>query len=150
MSIPDTLIIPYFELLTDTDLKEIKEMEKAMKGSENPRDFKMRLGREIVSLYHGKAAARKAGEEFEKVFQKKEAPSEVPEKKVSKSKMNLAELIHEVGLATSKSEARRLITQGGVKVSERKMNDPNEEIELGKEPILLQVGKRKFLRVGKS
>lgn len=147
MSLPDELILQYFELCTDVALAEIQKMREAMRGGENPKNFKMRLGREIATFYHGMAAARNAEAEFIKIFQKGENPSDIEEKKMPAKSYGICELLVSAGLSPSKSEARRLIEQGGVKLEEGKIADPNHKIALGKKPILIQVGKRKFLRV---
>lgn len=147
MSLPDDLIISYFELCTDVPLKEIKGIEKAIKEGTNPRDFKMRLGREIVKFYHSEAAAKQAEKHFINVFQKKELPDEIPEKKIARAEWNIADLLTEIGLAPSKSEARRLVQQGGVKIDQKKISDPAETIKLGEKPQIIQVGKRHFVKV---
>lgn len=147
MSLPDELILQYFELCTGVSLADIQKMRAAMKAGENPKDFKMRLGREIVELYHGAAAARNAEEEFAKIFQKGGEPSDIEEKKLSAKSYNIDELLVFVGLAGSKSEARRLVEQGGVKIEGRKIEDVKYIVALGKKPLLIQVGKRKFLKV---
>ncbi|HUY69704.1 MAG TPA: tyrosine--tRNA ligase [Candidatus Tyrphobacter sp.] len=148
MSVRDDLIIKYFTLTTDVSLEEIKIFEKDLKsGKLNPRDAKARLAREIVSLYHGDAAAKKAEAEFDKVFRTKGLPSEIKTKKLTKPVFELAELLVATRLAKSKSEAARLIGQGGVKIDGIEQSDFREKISLSKEGVLIQVGKRNFLRV---
>ena len=148
MSVRDDLIIKYFTLTTDASLEEIKAIEKGLKtGKLNPRDAKARLAREIVSLYHGDAAAKKAEAEFDKVFRTKGLPSEIKTKKLTKPVFELAELLVATRLAKSKSEAARLIGQGGVKIDGIEQSDFREKISLSKEGVLIQVGKRNFLRV---
>lgn len=147
MSINDGLILKYFELCTDVPMDEIAEMAAAMKAGENPRDLKMRLAREVVALYHNEKAARDAEAEFVKIFQKHETPTKIGEKKMPKKSYSICELIFEVGLAPSKSEARRLVEGGGVSVDEKRIEDPKQIVELSKGGNLLKVGKRHFLKI---
>lgn len=147
MSLPDELILQYFELCTDVTLAEIQKMKKAMKEGENPKQFKMRLGREIATLYHDAASAKKAEESFVRVFQKGEIPEKIEVKKVGKGEWKIVDLLVEIGLAPSKSEARRLIQQSGIKVNNEKISDENMQITLGSEPVLFQAGKRRFLKI---
>lgn len=149
MSIPDSLILPYFELLTDMPLLDVKEIGRAISDGKNPRDFKMQLGRAIVTLYHGKEAASQAEQEFRKIFQQRETPSDIPEASVAQTNFKLLELLYAVKLTPSKSEARRLVLQGGVKINGKKQSDPEINIQVGNKSILIQVGKRKFLRIKK-
>ena len=146
MSIPDTLITSYFELATDLSLTELAKVKQALKEGENPRDLKMRLAREIVTLYHDKSAATQAEKEFIEIFSHKGLPDDISTRKLSKSKWNIVDLIAEIGLTASKGEARRLIQGGGVKLDGEKVASPEQEVEIKKEH-LLQVGKRKFIKV---
>lgn len=141
MSVPDELIVKYAELLTDLPLEKISTMVK-----KNPRRAKLELSKVLVSMYHGKTAAEKAEKEFIRVVSKKGTPAEVKSFKLKNKKANLIDLLMETKMASSKGEARRLVKQGGVKINEEKQNDPNKVIEIEKE-ILLQVGKRKFLKI---
>ena len=141
MSIPDVLIKKYAELLTDLPLEEMAE-----KAANDPRAVKMKLAWTIVVMYHNEKAAQKAEEEFIRVVSNKEAPSEVGGVKLKVKSLKLLDLLTETKMAPSKGEARRLVEQGGVKLDGEKQSDPNKIIELKKE-ILLQVGKRKYLRV---
>jgi tyrosyl-tRNA synthetase len=127
--------------------KEVEEFgEKLENGFINPKDAKISLAFEIVKLYHGEKEAKKTQEEFIKVFSKKQKPSEVPTQKLKTKNLKLIDLIMETKLVASKSEARRLIEQGGVKIDEAKKTNPNEIIEIKRE-ILLQIGRRRFLRI---
>lgn len=146
MSIPDNLIVSYFELATKVSLKEINNIKNALKEGQNPRDLKIRLAKEIVTLYHNKESAENAEKEFIKIFSKKEIPENIETKKLKKTKWNIVDLIAETGLTPSKSQARRIIEGGGVKVDEEKINSIEKEIDISKER-LLKVGKRKFLKV---
>ena len=147
MSINDGLILKYFELCTDVPMSKIAEFAAGMKAGENPRDLKMRLAREIVTIYHDAGAATEAESEFVKIFQKHETPTKIEEKKMQKKSYGICELIFEVGLATSKSEARRMVEQGGASIDDQKITDPKQTIELNKKGFVLKVGKRHFLKV---
>jgi len=148
MSIPDGLIARYFELLTQTAPEEIDVIKKSLAAGEvNPRDLKMRLAAEIVRTYHGNEAAAKAEEHFKTIFQQKALPTEIPEKELhSFEPLPLASLLKAMGLAASTSEARRAAEQGGVKVDGEKILDANTEIN-PKPGMILQVGKRKFIKI---
>ncbi|MFA6991715.1 MAG: tyrosine--tRNA ligase [Candidatus Gracilibacteria bacterium] len=146
MSIPDKMILRYFELATEISLQEIEKMEKTMKAGENPRNLKMQLAREIVTLYHDKKAAEEAEQEFINVFAKKELPENIELKKLAGTKWNIVNLLVETALASSKGEARRLIEGGGVKIDQGKVSSIEMEIDISKEK-LIQVGKRRFLKV---
>jgi len=147
MSIPDDLILNYFKLLTKLEDEELREIEKSLKGGVNPRDLKMRLGREIVTVYYNKKAALEAEKEFIKVFQKKGKPEEIQNYEVTSSKYKLIDLLIEIGLAKSKGEARRLILQGGIKVDDKVIKDFNAGVEIKGGGILIKKGKRYFIRV---
>lgn len=149
MSIPDDLIYPYFELLTDLSLEELKKIRKDMDGQKvNPMVLKKRLGVEMVSLYHSKKDALKAQEAFEKVFSKKELPEEIPVFKLEhdEPKIWIVKLLTMTKLCSSSGQARRLIRQGGVYLDDKRVEDENLEIPVQGEK-LLKVGKRKFLKV---
>ncbi|MEK9170197.1 MAG: tyrosine--tRNA ligase [Patescibacteria group bacterium] len=141
MSVPDNLIVKYVELLTDLDLDKMSAETK-----KDPRAAKMVLAREIIGMYHSKSAAKKAEGEFIRVVSNKEAPSEVQSQKLKVKSLPLVDLLIETKMASSKSEARRLIEQGGVKINGEKQDESSKIIGLEKE-ILLQVGKHKFLKV---
>lgn len=145
MSVPDHCLINYFELATNLSLYEIKEIEKSLKQGENPRNIKMRLAKEIVSIYHSPAAAHQAEEQFIKVFSQRDLPDQIETIIVKTSTYKILDLLSEYKLITSKSEGRRLIEGGGVKVNQQKVDDPNLELNLTEE-TLVQVGKRKFVK----
>ena len=142
MSISDNLIFDYFELLTRLPLTEIEKIKKL-----NPRDAKVTLAREIVRIYHGEKAAQVAEREFEKIFKEKKLPSRIPEMNIKEKKINILDLLVKTNLASSKSEAKRLVWQRGVKINGQTINDWQEIIEIEK-PKIIQVGKRKFLKIG--
>ena len=146
MSISDELMWRYYELLTDKTPPEIETMKTS---NENPRNLKVSLAKFIIKDFHSAEAAKAAEEDFIARFVKKEIPDEIEETSVSAGSYNLAEFLVLTNLASSKKEAKRLIEQGGVKLNSEKISDTNAEIEL-KDKILLQVGKRKFLKVKSS
>lgn len=146
MSIPDGLIVKYFELATQVPLTEIEKIKRAMKEGENPRNLKMSLAREIVTLYHDKKAALQAEKEFIEIFSKKGLPEDIEIHILKEKKWNIVNLLAQTGLATSKSDARRLIEGNGVRINEQKVTSADEQLDISKE-TLIQVGKRKFLKV---
>ncbi|KHC90510.1 tyrosyl-tRNA ligase [Thermotoga sp. Mc24] len=146
MSIPDELIIKYMHLLTNIPEEVIEEYEKKMKEKTiNPRDVKMVLAYEITRFFHGEENAKKAQEQFVKVFQKKEIPDEMPVVEISQDK-NIVDLLVEIGAASSKSEAKRLVSQGGVYIDGERIEDIKFTVEPDGERVL-KVGKRKFYRI---
>lgn len=147
MSIQDQLIFTYMECCTNIPLEEVAELKKKMDAGENPRDLKMRLAREIVTLYHNEKAAGEAEAEFKNVFQNKQLPTDIEEKLLPEAKYSIVELVFAAGCATSKGDARRLVEGGGVSIDEVKISDIKAEIMLSKKKQLLKVGKRKFVYV---
>lgn len=147
MSIPDSLIKKYFTLATRVPLSEIDEILKFP----NPRDQKLKLAEEITKLYHGETKALSAKEAFINQFSKGELPEEIETKKITgvmqpAGNYKLSVLMKIAGLVESKGEARRLIEQKGVKVNEAVSGDIEISLD-GKQEYLLQVGKRKFIRI---
>ena len=143
MSVSDDLMWRYYELLSDSTPSEIEAMKTS---GENPRNLKVNLAKLIIKDFHSLEAATEAEEEFNRRFIKKEIPDEIEETQVAAGNYKLVELLVQTNLAASKGEAKRLIEQGGVKIGGEKISNVAAEIEL-KDEILLQVGKRKFLRV---
>ncbi|MBO7611725.1 MAG: tyrosine--tRNA ligase [Elusimicrobia bacterium] len=137
MSISDELMMFYYELLTQENLDEIKQM--------HPKEAKMKLGSIIVERYWGKEAAENAKAEFNKIFANKDLPTEIEEFKCDKDKIKLSELLFVSKMVASKNEARRLIEQGGAKVDNEKVTT-DTEIEI-KDGMILQAGKRKFKKI---
>ncbi len=142
MRIKDELITTYMECCTDISLDEIKDVEKGMKKGENPKTYKVQLAKAIVALYHGNAAAEKEAEQFEAVFHSGGVPEDIPQVKPKKGTGLLDFMVSEK-LAPSKSEARRLIEQGAVKLDEKTIDSIEAKVEEG----ILKVGKRKFVKI---
>jgi tyrosyl-tRNA synthetase len=148
MSLPDSAMPIFFKLATRYLPSQIKVIEDALaNGARHPRDVKMELAREIVGIFHGDAAVVEAEEHFKHVFQERELPEEMPEFRVSEP-VNIIALIVQAGLARSKSEARRLVDQRGVKLDGQVIASVDATVEISA-PQVLQVGKRKFLRLVK-
>ena len=145
MSMSDAIIVPYFENVTDVPEAEIAEMRRGLAAGENPRDLKMRLAREIITQFHSATAAAEGESYFVRTIQRREIPDEIPAYEVS-GPMNIVELLAAAKLVGSKSEARRLIEGGGVKLNGARVETQDTTVEPGTETIV-QVGKRKFLRV---
>ncbi len=146
MSIPDNLITKYMRLLTDIPLEDIERYEQEMKERKvNPRDVKMLLAYEITKHFHGEEEAKKAKEEFINVFSKKELPSEMEEVEVINGE-NIVDLLVRIKAAPSRSEAKRLINQGGVKLDGEKVSDIKYAFKLDGEKVL-RVGRRKFYKL---
>lgn len=137
MSVPDALMPKYFELLTDIEPSSIKSM--------HPREAKALLAKTITAQFHGDAAAEAEAEQFRRVFSDKETPDQVPEYKLKKSPVGLSDLLVEAGLAPSKNEARRLLLQGAVEVDGKRAGEKDSLSPQA--PVLIQVGKRRFVRV---
>lgn len=146
MSLGDDVIVKTFELCTDVDMEEVKDIEKQLKLGKNPRDYKARLAFEVVKMYNTESAAKKAEAEFKKIFANKDKPTDIPEQKVSDSKFQIIKLLTELKLSSSNSEAKRLVEQGGVRINDKKIDDWKKEIEL-KNGDVVQVGKRKFVKI---
>jgi len=152
MSIPDNLMLQYFELCTDVPMAEVREVEARLaSGKLHPMDVKKRLAREIVTIYHGAEAAQAAQAEFERVFSARELPSEIPYRIILTSDLQngriwAPRLLTVTGTAASNSEARRLIAGGAVSLDGQKVTDPNAEVEV-KEGQVLKVGKLRFARI---
>ncbi len=148
MSIPDTLIVKYFDLLTDISDEDLKKVEEQLKDpSVNPRNIKMQLAHTITAEYHGEDGAQKAQEEFINVFSNKGIPDDIEEVKGAEGKA-LVDLLLELGFTQSTGEGKRLIQGGGVKIGGEKIADVAYVISLT-DDVVLQAGKRKFAKLVK-
>lgn len=148
MSIPDSLIIDYLELVTDVPDKEIADFKEQMANqSINPMVIKKRLAQEIVTQFHGAPAASEAEEHFTKVFQRGEMPEElVPLKTSAGNKSTLTAELTEAGLTKSRSEARRLLAQGAIEIDGKTVTEDLEITQIKKGSII-KVGKRRFAQI---
>jgi len=148
MSIPDSIMLDYFELLTDVSDEEIAEYKEKMSSGEiNPMVIKKRLAFEIVSQFHGIKEAQQAEEYFTRVFQKREAPEEVvPLTELAGDNVALTVALARAGLAKSRSEARRLLEQGAIEINGRKVTEDLALSSIAKGSII-KVGKRRFASV---
>lgn len=150
MSIPDHLIVKYLMLLTDFSDMEIKRWEREMQEGLNPKTVKEILAMEIVATFYSREKAIECRDEFNRIFSQRELPKEIPEFYLDPSYFSgeilLVDILLNTGLVSSKSEARRLIRQRGVKLNGSIVEDPEVKIKL-KPDMVLQVGKRKFLKL---
>ncbi|EQE86106.1 tyrosine--tRNA ligase [Clostridioides difficile CD69] len=146
MEIPDELIIKYYNLVTDVHPDEVNKIESQLKeGSVNPRDIKMNLAREIVTLYHGEESAREAEERFKSVFQKGQIPEDIQTIQVKEDGFDLIEVLVVNEIVKSKSEVRRLASQGGVKINGEKVEDLSTIVK--ESELVVQIGKKKFVKI---
>jgi len=146
MSIPDEMIINYFNYATKVAPDEIEKIEKQLKNDEvNPKLIKQRLAREIVSLYHGEESAQKAEEEFNLIFKKKDIPDDIPEFKLTET-MKIVDVLSQSNTCKSGGEARRMIKQNAVSIDGDKITDIFHEVA---GECTIKVGKRRFLKVVK-
>jgi len=153
MSWTDGVLASAFEMCTEVDMVEVQKLLKGMElGSVNPRDLKMRLAYEITKINHGETGAKEAQENFVKTVQNKEVPEEIEERKVIEDKMNIVDLLILLELVPSKTEARRLIEQGGIKIGDAEnliaVLDVKAEIDLIS-GLVVQRGKRQFVKIVK-
>ncbi|MGM7681259.1 tyrosine--tRNA ligase [Cytobacillus sp. Hm23] len=148
MSIPDSLILKYFNLVTDLSIEEKQQISQGLKdGSFHPRDAKIYLSKTIVDIFHGNEAAEKAAEHFRTVFQKGSIPKDILEVKWNESlKVPIVELLVKLKMQNSKSEARRMIKNGGIRINTIKINNSNLLVNI-EDGMILQVGKRKFVKI---
>jgi tyrosyl-tRNA synthetase len=150
MSIPDELMWSYYELLTDRTPGDIAALKaETSSGKKHPMDVKMQLAREVIAPFHGQDAAGKAAENFQRVFRDRQSPEEAPVKKIAvNGAKKLTALLVELQLIASKSEAERLIKQGGVEIDGTRIDDPRKDVDLSKPAeFLLRAGKKKFVKV---
>ena len=145
MEIPDALIIKYFELATDVHPDEIDRIKKDLDKGKNPRDIKFELAKIITALYHSELEVKEAIEFYDLAFSKKDIPDNIPEIELeSNILMNLIPILVQDNIISSKSEFKRLIAQGGVRVNQEKINDM--DLKLINNDVI-KIGKKKFIRV---
>jgi tyrosyl-tRNA synthetase len=151
MSLPDSAIVQYLELVTDVPDAEVRQIAAELTaGTVNPRDVKLRLAREIVTQFHGSATAQEAEAHFVQRFSRRELPSEIPEVAVSDAwlgrPVGLIDVLVATGLATSRADARRLIQGGGVALEGARQTDPAALVTVERGTVL-QVGRRRIVRI---
>ncbi|WP_126425577.1 tyrosine--tRNA ligase [Brevibacillus marinus] len=152
MSVPDELMLKYYELVTDLPQAELERLKQGLAdGSLHPRDAKMKLARTLVRLFHGEQAAEEAEHHFRTVFQQRALPEDIPEVTLRvadypEGEALVVNLLHDLQLVASKGEARRMIQQGAVKLNQEKVDDINQAIRL-QDGLIVQVGKRKFAKI---
>ncbi len=152
MSISDTLMFRYYELLTDVSMAEIALMKEGVRsGALHPMDLKSQLALQVAQDFHGPEAARSAQEHFARVHQRREVPAEIKDVSVSlkglPAKAKLGDILVSAGLAPSKSEARRLIKAGAVSIDGKKVEDVTADIPSGRSDFVLRCGKLGFRRI---
>ena len=145
MSISDTLMWRYYELLSFKSQQEIDTLAQQVKDGRNPRDVKVELAQEIIARFHSEADARSALANFEARFRDGAIPEDMPEINLGPAPLSIVKILKEAGLASSGTEAGRNVQQGGVRVDSQRVEDKNLELSAG--TYVVQVGKRKFARV---
>jgi tyrosyl-tRNA synthetase len=147
MSIPDKLILRYYELCLDYYDELLKNVKKRLKSGENPMDLKLELAEGIVRQYHSDRDAKRERVEFIRVFSKEEAPKDIEEFFIKKDKeIWIVEVLDNAGLVKSRGEARRLIEQGALRIDGEKINDFSLNISI-KNEVILRLGKKRFLKL---
>ena len=147
MSIPDTLILKYFIMTTDISENDITNIKNRLDKGENPRNLKVELAKCIITMYHSEEAAKNAEDEFNRIFKKGGTPDNIPEKKLEQEKeYPFLSLLNDLDLTESNSESRRMIKQGAVKINGKRIDDANY-IYIAKKDDIIQVGKRKFIKI---
>lgn len=146
MRILDPLIIPYLKVYTDVPMEKIRQAERELRGGRNPMRAKLFFAEALVCRYHGKDTARKERKVFMKTFSQGVTPEDVPVLKIKYGLWDPVELLVAIKFAPSKSEARRLITQRGVRINDETVNGSKAEVDI-KSGALIQIGKRRFVRV---
>ncbi len=142
MSIPDSILLHYFELLTDVSVEELADFKKQIESGVNPMSLKKRLAKELVTQFYSAKDAQEAEEHFERTVQKKEAPEDISEFHIQQD-ISISQLLAQSGLAASRSEAVRLIKQGAVSIDGEKSDDVNKIVPKG---VTIKVGKRRYLK----
>tara|TARA_Y100000766_G_scaffold92842_1_gene79206 strand:+ start:718 stop:1914 length:1197 start_codon:yes stop_codon:yes gene_type:complete len=147
MSIPDGIMMKWFDLLSLRPLEELKKVDDDIKGGANPRDAKIDLAMELTTRFTSKKEAEKAKDNFFKKFSSNELPSDIEEKEINYTDMlALPNLLKDLGMVGSTSEAIRLIEQGAVKIDQEKVASKDQEVSFETKK-LIQIGKKKFLYV---
>jgi tyrosyl-tRNA synthetase len=146
MSIPDEMITKYFTLCTNLSAEEIKTIGREMKSGKNPKIYKEKLGKELVTIYYSKEIAETTSKEFEEVFKLKKTPQDIQDFKLPANPINIIDLLVSAKLMPSKSEARRKIIEGAIEIDGEKIKDVNYSVYVTS-PKVLKAGKRHFCRL---
>lgn len=146
MAIPDAAIADYARLAALWDTQELSVLERRLHSTENPRDVKADIAGAVVSRYHGSGAARRARAEFTRVVEHRELPADIPTRAVRAGPWDIGELLVALGLAPSKSAARRLVAQGGVRHNAAVLASTATSVTITAGD-LLRVGKRRIVKV---
>ncbi len=145
MSITDNLICRYFQLITQVPMDKINDIKSRMEnGSMNPRDAKVNLAKEIITIFYNIEEAEKAEERFKLVFSQRDIPQDIPEVQIDSDEIWLPKFLLENGMVQSTSDGKRMIRQDAIKVNGQKIEDENLTIRDG---MVIQVGKRKFIKI---
>lgn len=144
MSVPDEQIIPYLALCTDVALDEINQLKQQLEAGTNPKDIKQRMSREITTIWHNAEASAQAESAWTGQFSEGGLPTDVPIVKAETGSRQLADLLVETKLVESKTEAKRLIEQGAVRLNQEKVTAESVDVKSGD---ILQAGKRRFIRI---
>lgn len=142
MSIPDNLVISYFELFTNYSSLDVQRFKKEI----SPVMLKRKLAFSIVEIYHSKKEAEESEKNFNRIFKERKQPSKIPEIFIKEKNMNILDLLLKVKLVSSKTEAKRILIQKGVKINGKIKNDWTENIQIKKGQVL-QIGKRRFVKI---
>jgi len=142
MSIPDAIVVQYYELLTNISPEELSEIKQQFESGANPMTLKKRLAKTLVTQFYSEMDAEEAEAHFEKTVQNKELPDDIMEYVLDKV-TPCSQLLAQAGLASSRSEAVRLIKQGAVTIDGKKISDANEPVAKG---VTIKAGKRRYLR----
>ncbi|MFW5787582.1 MAG: tyrosine--tRNA ligase [Halanaerobiales bacterium] len=153
MSVPDKLIVRYFELLTDVPQKKLKDMKKKLENENiNPMDLKKKLAYEIVSEYHNQELAEESASEFEKVFSEGGLPEDMPEINIGEDQLDdqgrlwLVKLVSATGYVDSNSQARRMIKQGAVYINDQRHDEVDTDLKI-EDGMIIKIGKRRYAKV---
>ncbi|MFH1073640.1 MAG: tyrosine--tRNA ligase [Candidatus Firestonebacteria bacterium] len=152
MSIPDSLMLNYFELLTDLPMAELSGLSAGLEnGTLHPKELKERLGKELVTMYHDKDSAESAALEFERVFSEKELPKDIPEifipqEFLKDGKIWIINLLVKLNAVTNKTEAKRLVEQGGVYINNIRVEKPDTDVKVNTGDII-KTGKRRYFKL---
>ena len=147
MSINDSMILKYYKLAIFADREKIKEVKLLLKDdTNNPRDIKRSLAKELVKKYYTEEKADLAQSSFDQIFVKRDNPENMQSRKID-SDVGLLELLTEEGLVASKGEGKRLLIQNAVKINGEVCNDINLIVSPSNEELVIKVGKRRFLKV---